>query len=75
MGVTWVGPKNAGRRASLRRSASPRVVPGAPLSAGFPSQRTPGRVGVFALADLPAIDKRRRYLAALDRIVARIRQT
>ena len=61
MGVTWGGSTDAGRRASLRRPASPRVVPGATSSAGFPSQRNSGQVGVIALTDLPAIAKRLRH--------------
>lgn len=74
MGVVW-SDTNAGRRASLRRSASPRVVPGAPLSAGF-LQRNAEQVGERSpLFDLLSIDKRRRYLAALGRTVTRIRLT
>lgn len=73
MGVEWGSHKNVGR-GSLRPS-SPRVVPGAPLSdALLLGHRDARQVGV-ALADLPAIEQRRRYLAALGRITQRIRRT
>lgn len=74
MGVR-LGGTNDGRGVFLPRPSSPRVVPGAHFSVAPPKQRDTGKVGVLALADLPSIEQRRRYMAALGRIVHRIRHT
>lgn len=75
MGLVWID-KNAGHRLPAHRPVSARLVTGRDLSADLLlGHRGTRQVEVTALLDLPAIEQRRRYLAALGRINNRIRQT
>lgn len=76
MGVR-LATKNVDRRIRVSRSTSPRVVPGGELLAVAPSWTAASRGGRPSIARdaFPEIVQRRRYLAALDRIVTRIRLT